>query len=216
MHNTSDPAIRGELFVISAPSGAGKTSLVKALVPCLLELDIPVSFSVSLTTRQQRPGETDGKDYYFVSAEAFKESADNNELLEYAEVFGNHYGTSRSQVEQLRTAGQHVILEIDWQGAAQVKARADDAISIFILPPSVAELESRLKGRGQDSEEVIANRMAEARAEISHYDQADYVIINDDFDTALQELVSIFRAVSLQRTAQSQRHSGLISALLSH
>lgn len=206
--------VAGELFVISAPSGAGKTSLVKALVPKLLELDIDVAFSVSLTTRAQRPGETNGSDYHFVSSDEFNQAVNDNQLLEYAEVFGNQYGTSRQQVDELRAAGNHVILEIDWQGAAQVKARADDAISIFILPPSVAELERRLNDRGQDSPEVIAKRMAEAKAEISHYDQADYLIINDDFDTALQELVAIFQASSLHQNKQAERHEQLIMALL--
>lgn len=206
--------VLGELFVISAPSGAGKTSLVKALVPRLHDLKIPVAFSVSLTTRPQRPGEVDGQDYQFATPEAFNASINNNELLEYAEVFGNHYGTSRAQVDALRAAGQHVILEIDWQGAAQVKARANDAVSVFILPPSVEELARRLNDRGQDSDDVIAKRLAEARADISHYDQADYVIVNDDFEQALNDLVAIFHACNLRLPAQRARHADLITALL--
>lgn len=210
----NEAQVTGELFVVSAPSGAGKTSLVKALVPRLQALHIPVGFSVSLTTRPMRPGEVNGEDYHFVDQDGFRQAIAANQLLEHAEVFGNFYGTGREDVEALRVAGQHVILEIDWQGAAQVKARAADAISIFILPPSVAELERRLHGRGQDSEAVIAGRLAEARADISHYDQADYVIVNDDFEVALEQLVAIFQACSLRQNAQAQRHAQLLSDLL--
>lgn len=214
MSNNVSGKVSGELFVISAPSGAGKTSLVKALVPRLSKLNIPVGFSVSRTTRPQRPGEVDGKDYQFSTPEEFEVAINNNDLLEYAEVFGNHYGTSRQQVDDLRNSGKQVILEIDWQGAAQVKARAPEAVSIFILPPSVGELARRLNDRGQDSDEVIAKRLAEARADISHYDQADYVLVNDDFATALDELVAIFQASNLRLAAQRARHEGLLKALL--
>ncbi len=178
---------RGRLFLISAPSGAGKTSLVRRL-----EAEDPaLCFSISYTTRQRRPSEVDGRDYFFVDMATFEAMAARGEFLEHAVVFGNCYGTSRRQVEQLLVAGRSVLVEIDWQGAAQVRTRMPDAVSIFILPPSRAELERRLHTRRTDSTAEIQRRMADARAEMSHWSEFDYVVVNDDFDTALAELERI-------------------------
>ncbi len=178
---------KGKLFIISAPSGAGKTSLVKALI----ESTPSVVVSVSHTTRDMRPGEIDGKDYFFVQYDKFLQMVKKNEFLEYAKVFDHFYGTSQASVEQLLEQGLNVILEIDWQGAEQVSARIQSAQSIFILPPSKAELETRLQGRGQDSKEVIARRMLDAESEISHYSEFDYIVLNDDFDDALRDLTAL-------------------------
>ncbi len=177
----------GNLFIISAPSGAGKTSLVKALI----ESAPNVVVSVSHTTREMRPGEIEGKDYFFVQYDKFLQMVKNNEFLEYAKVFDHFYGTSQASVELLMQQGLNVILEIDWQGAEQVRARIQDVQSIFILPPSKAELETRLQGRGQDSKEVIARRMLDAESEISHYDEFDYIVLNDYFDDALRDLTAL-------------------------
>ena len=167
----------GKLFVISAPSGAGKTSLVKALI----ESTSNVVVSISHTTREMRPGEVDGEDYLFTQYDKFLHMVKNDEFLEYAKVFDHFYGTSQASVEQLLDEGQNVILEIDWQGAEQVRARMPGTQSIFILPPSKAELEARLQGRGQDSQEVINRRMLDAESEMSHYDEFDFIVLNDDF-----------------------------------
>ena len=177
----------GKLFIVSAPSGAGKTSLVKALV----DAHSQVTVSISHTTRNMRPGEVDGKDYFFTCVQDFKQMIKQNEFIEYAKVFDHYYGTSLRSVEMQLAKGLKVILEIDWQGAAQVRERISDTQSIFILPPSKAELEKRLRGRGQDSEEIIARRMRDAENEISHYQEFDYIILNDDFDQALKELTSL-------------------------
>jgi guanylate kinase len=177
----------GKLFVISAPSGAGKTSLVRAL----LASDASLRFSVSYTTRQQRPTEQDGRDYFFVSQERFKEMRAAAEFLEHAQVFDNFYGTSKRQVQDLLQAGHHVILEIDWQGARQIRASLPERVSIFILPPSRAELERRLRGRGTDSEAVIARRLQDSLGDISHWNEFDYVIVNDAFEHALSDLQAI-------------------------
>ena len=179
---------KGQLFIISAPSGAGKTSLVKALTQQLSD----VVASISHTTRPMRAGEIDGKDYFFTTAATFAAMVERGEFLEYAEVFDNFYGTSQSSVQKQLDDGLKVILEIDWQGAKQIRKRIKNTISIFILPPSKAELENRLRSRWQDSDEIIASRMQEAKSEISHYDEFDYVILNDDFDSALQGLVTLF------------------------
>ncbi|HET8711907.1 MAG TPA: guanylate kinase, partial [Spongiibacteraceae bacterium] len=177
----------GNLFTISAPSGAGKTSLVNALLPTLAGVQV----SVSHTTRAKRPGEVDGVIYHFVDMNEFLHMLDHGDFLESAEVFGNRYGTSQSWVKKTLAAGIDVILEIDWQGAQQVRRLLPDTVSVFILPPSRSALLQRLNGRGQDSAVVIQQRMNAAIDEMSHYPEADYVIINDDFQTALSELRSI-------------------------
>jgi guanylate kinase len=178
---------RARLFVIAAPSGAGKTTLVKALVGRNPEL----RFSVSYTTRKRRETEIDGRDYFFVKEPEFLKLRDAGEMLESAIVFDNQYGTSRSQVEQLLSEGHHVILEIDWQGARQVRESMPESIDIFILPPSAAELERRLRGRRTDSEEVINRRLRDALGDMSHWQEFDFVIINDDLEMAIDELEAI-------------------------
>ncbi len=178
------------LFVVSAPSGAGKTSLVQALVK--QRSDVVVS--VSHTTRMMRPGEIDGQDYFFTSVDNFKRMVALNEFIEHAQVFDNYYGTSLQFVHNTLDQGFKIILEIDWQGAEQVSTRIDKTISIFILPPSEAELESRLRSRGQDSGAIIDRRMRDAKNEISHYEEFDYVIVNDDFERALRELSEFISA----------------------
>ena len=200
----------GTLFVLSAPSGAGKTSLVKALLQSTTGLVV----SVSHTTRPMRPGEADGVNYHFVNVERFKAMLDDCDFLEHAEVFGNYYGTSRSQVDSTLRAGQDVLLEIDWQGAQQIRKLFPDAVTVFILPPSREALESRLRGRGQDSDEVIARRLAAAREEMSHYVEYDFVVINDQFPAALADLEAIVRTQRLRIDRQSQQHNALITALL--
>ncbi len=202
---------KGTLFIISAPSGAGKTSLVKAL----LERDSRVVVSVSHTTRPQRPGEQQGTDYHFVDHATFDRMIAVGEFLEYAEVFTNKYGTSQQWVQQQLDSGLDVILEIDWQGAAQVRQLMPESRSVFILPPSREALQQRLTGRGQDSEEVIALRMREAISEMSHYPEYDFLIINDQFDVALDELAAIFAARRAELRMQELRHGGLLQALLS-
>jgi guanylate kinase len=179
---------RGHLYVIAAPSGAGKTSLLKAL----MARRPGVSFSVSCTTRAPRPGEQDGRDYHFIGREEFERLVAQGEFVEHADVFGNFYGTRRSVVEAALAEGRDLILEIDWQGARQVRERLPDAIHIFILPPSRAELESRLRRRGSDSEAAIARRLRESALEMSHWRDFDYVIVNRDFDRALAELEAVF------------------------
>jgi guanylate kinase len=181
---SSSPA---KLFVIAAPSGAGKTTLVKLL----LERDPGLEFSVSYTTREQRKTEIDGRDYFFVDEERFSQLKEEDELLESALVFGNYYGTGRTQVQQHLARGNHVILEIDWQGARQVRESMPDCVSIFILPPARPELERRLRTRGTDSDEVIARRLQEAHGDMSHWEEFDFVIINDDVDIAVGELEAI-------------------------
>lgn len=201
---------RGSLFVISAPSGAGKTSLVRALIA----EDDRITVSVSHTTRPIRPGEADGVNYHFVSRDEFVTAQKNGAFFEWAEVFGNLYGTSKAALEQQLDRGVDVILEIDWQGASQVQQLIDDCCTIFILPPSRAALEERLLSRGQDDSQTIARRMAEATSEMSHFDIADFVILNEDFDTALSDLAAIVRSVRLRRRAQKQRLATLIDALI--
>jgi guanylate kinase len=179
---------RGHLFVIAAPSGAGKTSLLQALMRRRPE----VGFSVSCTTRRPRPGEHDGKDYHFIGREDFEKLKAAGEFIEHANVFGNLYGTRKSVVEAALAEGRDLILEIDWQGARQVRERLPDAVQIFILPPSRAELEARLRKRGSDSEDVIARRLQESTLEMSHWRDFDFVIVNRDFEQALAELDAIF------------------------
>src|SRR5688572_3734059 len=179
---------RGRLYVIAAPSGAGKTSLLRAL----MRRRPAVSFSVSCTTRKPRPGEHDGKDYHFIQRADFERLRDADEFIEHANVFGNLYGTRRSVVEAALAKGRDLILEIDWQGARQVRERLPEAVQVFILPPSRAELEARLRKRGSDSDEAIARRLGESVEEMSHWREFDYVIVNRDFDSALAELEAVF------------------------
>ncbi|MCW8160197.1 guanylate kinase [Stutzerimonas stutzeri] len=203
-------ATTGTLYIVSAPSGAGKTSLVKALV----DAQPQVRVSVSHTTRAMRPGEVDGVNYHFVSREEFLARLERNEFLEHAEVFGNLYGTSQRWLEQTLAEGYDLILEIDWQGAQQVRRLMPQAKSIFILPPTQEALRQRLNNRGQDSDEIIEKRMREAVSEMSHYVEYDYLVINDDFAHALIDLQSIFRANQLKQQAQQQRHARLLDELL--
>jgi guanylate kinase len=178
---------RGTLYVISAPSGAGKTSLVRAL----MQRQPDLHFSISYTTRKMRPSEQEGRDYFFVDKAKFQQMIDGHGFLEYAEVFGNFYGTPRAQVESFLGTGRNVLLEIDWQGARQIASTMPERRSIFILPPSRDALEQRLRGRATDSDEVIARRLADSLADLSHWKEFDYVIINDDFDRAAAELEAV-------------------------
>jgi guanylate kinase len=182
-----DSGSRGRLFVIAAPSGAGKTSLVRAL----MAREPGLRFSISYTTRAKRPNEVDGKDYFFVAQDEFARMVAEGAFLEHARVFDNSYGTARRQVEDSLAAGQDLILEIDWQGAGQIRAAMPESISIFILPPSRPELERRLRGRGTDAEDVIRRRLADAAADMTHWREFDYVVVNDVFEAALAELQSI-------------------------
>ena len=202
----------GDLFIVSAPSGAGKTSLVSALLLSNRQIDV----SVSYTTRPPRPGEKEGKDYHFVSRETFLAMAKHGDFLESAEVYGNLYGTSQSWIEAETLGGRDILLEIDWQGAAQVRRKFPDCVSIFILPPSLQALESRLKARGQDSAEVIAQRLQAAQDDIAHVAEFDYVIINDQLEIALQQLNAIVLAAGLRRDRQLTRQQTLIHQLYKH
>lgn len=204
----------GTLWIVSAPSGCGKTSLTRALVPRLQALGWPAEISISYTTRAPRNGEVDGVHYHFVDGDTFASMVAEDAFLEHATVFGRSYGTGLARTEALLAAGTDVILDIDWQGARQIRARRRDVCSLFILPPSGAELERRLRGRGTDSEETIASRMQAARAEMSHYDEYDFVVINEQFDRALDELVAIFTARRLAAAAQARRQAELIQGLL--
>jgi guanylate kinase len=201
--------MRGNLFIVSAPSGAGKTSLVSALLSRNHEIDL----SISYTSRPPRPGETDGKDYHFVSRETFLAMAKRGDFLESAEVYGNLYGTSQSWIASETAAGRNILLEIDWQGAAQVRRKFPDSIGIFILPPSLQALEARLKGRAQDSAEVIARRIGSAREDVAHVAEFDYVIINDRLDEALRQLEAVVVAAGLRRDQQLARQQALINQL---
>ena len=207
-------SLPGGLFILSAPSGGGKTSLSRALLPYLSAHGVEAEISVSYTTRAPRPGEQEGVHYHFLDAEAFVAMADRGEFLEHAEVFGRRYGTGRDRTQIVRQTARDVILDIDWQGARQVRRQCPDAVSIFILPPSAAELERRLRSRGQDSDEVIAGRMAAARQEMSHYDEYDYIVVNQDFDRAVTELGAILLAPRLAIRAQVARQRALIDDLL--
>ena len=199
----------GKLFIITAASGTGKTSLVKELLATTDNLTV----SVSHTTRAPRPGESDGTHYHFTTVDAFKQMIDESAFLEYAQVFDNFYGTTRQAVERLLHEGVDVILEIDWQGALQVKEKFSDAVMIFILPPSRDALRSRLSGRGQDSDEVIEKRLAGSLTEMRQYDKFDYVVINDDFSEALADLQTIIKSHRLSRATQQVRNGKLIDAL---
>ncbi|POP54569.1 guanylate kinase [Zhongshania marina] len=202
---------QGTLYTISAPSGAGKTSLVAELLKRTPRLGV----SVSHTTRPMRPGEVDGVNYHFVSHAEFEKMLESSAFLEHAQVFDNFYGTSQQWVESQLAAGEDVILEIDWQGAQQVRRLMPDTVAIFIMPPSKEALNERLTGRGQDDSAVIQRRMDAAVAEMSHYIESDFVVINDDFNTALADLEAIVRSHRLSLANQQLRHQALLSALLS-
>lgn len=199
----------GSLFVISAPSGAGKTSLVNAL----LNINPQIDLSVSFTTRQARDGEVNGKDYHFVSREQFLDMAARGEFLESAEVYGNLYGTSQSWISQEIAKGHDILLEIDWQGAKQVRRLFPECITVFVLPPSLEALEQRLKGRGKDNAEVITRRLAAVREDVSHVAEFDYVIINNILNEALRELSAIVLSARLRGACQLARHQQLINQL---
>ena len=205
------PMTLGTLYIVAAPSGAGKTTLVKRLV----ETTPGVAVSISHTTRPPRPGERDGEHYHFISLVAFEAMIAENVFLEHAQVFGNHYGTSRAGVQAQLASDQDVILEIDWQGARQIRELMPDSLSIFILPPSREALRQRLAGRGQDSAEVIERRMAAALNDLSHYAEFDYLVINDDFATALNALRAILIARRQRRNVQIERQRELLQRLLS-
>lgn len=205
-------ATPGNLFILSAPSGAGKSSLITALLK--QQSSRAMQVSVSHTTRDPRPGEVNGEHYHFVSVDEFKAQISDNSFYEYAEVFGNYYGTSEVAIDAQLAQGIDVFLDIDWQGAQQVRMKKPEVTTIFISPPSRDELASRLRGRGQDSDEVIASRMAQAKSEISHYQEFDYVIVNDDFDQALADLTTIVNNQRLKRSQQATEHQQMFEQLL--
>lgn len=199
----------GSLFIISAPSGAGKTSLVHAL----LNINPQIDLSVSYTTRNPRPGEQNGRDYHFVSRDTFLAMAKRGEFLESAEVYGNLYGTSQTWISQEIAKDHDILLEIDWQGAAQVRRLFPECVSIFILPPSMGALEQRLRGRGKDNDEIIAKRMSAVREDVAHVAEFDYVIINDNLNEALRELNAVVLSATLRCAKQLARHQSLINQL---
>ncbi|HVK53026.1 MAG TPA: guanylate kinase [Pseudoxanthomonas sp.] len=201
---------RGTLYIVAAPSGAGKSSIVNAV----LARDPEIALSISFTSRAPRPGERHAQHYHFIAADEFKAMIQAGDFFEYALVHGDWKGTARQSVEPQLSAGKDVLLEIDWQGARQVREKVPDAVSVFILPPSRDALEQRMHARGQDSEEVIQLRLAAAQEEMSHYGEFDYVIVNDVFETACAQMHAIFTASRLRREAQEQRHGELIQALL--
>ena len=201
---------KGSLYIISAPSGAGKTTLVQAL---LTKLD-DVVVSVSHTTRAMRTGEVEGVDYYFVSQDTFESMVKQSEFLEHAEVFGNHYGTSRQHIQEQLELGKDVILEIDWQGARQIRELMAGCRSIYVLPPCISALRERLNSRAQDDATVIERRMQEAVREMSHYNEFDYIVINDDFERAREELAAIFISNRTLKEYQQEKNADLLAALL--
>ncbi len=202
--------MRGTLFIVAAPSGAGKSSIVNAV----LARDPNISLSISFTSRAPRPGERHAEHYHFIEAAEFEAMVAAGDFFEHALVHGDWKGTARQSVEPQLSAGRDVLLEIDWQGARQVRSKIPDAVSVFILPPSRAALEERMRKRGQDSEAVIAQRLAAAREEMSHYGEFDYLIVNEVFETAVAEMCSIFTASRLRKDAQVARHARLITSLL--
>ena len=202
--------MRGTLFIVAAPSGAGKSSLVNAV----LERTPGIALSISYTSRAARPGERHAQHYHFIDAAQFQRMIATGDFFEHALVHGDYKGTARQSVEPQLASGMDVLLEIDWQGARQVRKQLPDALSVFILPPSRQALESRMRSRGQDSEAVIAQRLAAAREEMSHHGEFDYVVVNDDFETAVCEIQAIFLASRLRTPVQEARHGALIDALL--
>ena len=202
--------LTGTLFIVSAPSGTGKTSLVNALVRDTNHLKL----SISHTTRKPRPKEIDGYNYHFIGVDKFKQMELAGVFMESANVFGNHYGTSQETVQKMLDEGHDVVLEIDWQGAEQIKSRFPEAISIFILPPSIQALQDRLESRGQDSADVIQNRMTKAIAELKHYHKADFLVVNDDFEEALKSLKAIVKADRMKTAKQQIINHGLIQSLI--
>lgn len=202
--------MRGTLYIVAAPSGAGKSSLVNAV----LSRESGIVLSISFTSRKARPGERHAQHYHFIGKEEFESMIANGDFFEHALVHGDYKGTAKQSVEPQLAAGKDVLLEIDWQGARQVREKLPDAISIFILPPSKDALETRMRNRGQDSEEVIRQRLANAREEMSHYKEFDYVVVNEHFDAAVSELRAIFQAQRLKCDVQQQRHAELIRNLL--
>ena len=200
----------GTLFIVSAPSGAGKTSLLKRL----LQLDENIRVSVSHTTRPMRPGERDGIDYHFVQHDLFMRMVEEGAFLEHARVFDNHYGTAEAALRTQLQQGRDVVLEIDWQGARQVRKRFADAVSVFILPPDRDTLRQRLSSRGQDSEQTIERRMRDAVSEMSHYAEYDYLLLNDDFEQALHQLRSVVVSQRLRQSKQAQKLGAALQALL--
>ncbi len=207
--NVPQSASSGQLFLVVAPSGAGKSSLVNAL----LARDPQISLSISCTTRAPRPGEVNGREYHFLTVEEFLRRKEHGDFLETAQVHGNHYGTSRRVIEEFLAAGTDVLLEIDWQGAAQIKALFASAVEIFILPPSLETLAERLHKRGQDSDAVIQQRLQGAAAEIAHAPDADYIVVNRDFEVALSELMAVITATRLRVAAQAARNRDLFARL---
>lgn len=202
--------MRGTLYIVAAPSGAGKSSIVNA---CLAR-DSNICLSISFTSRAPRPGERPAEHYHFVDDAEFRRMIDIGDFFEHARVHGDWKGTARQSVEPQLAAGRDVLLEIDWQGARQVRAQVPDAVGVFILPPSRQALEQRMRNRGQDSEDTITRRLSAAREEMSHYDEFDYLIVNEVFETAVEEMCAIFNASRLRREAQAQRHASLIAMLL--
>ena len=204
----------GNLFILSAPSGAGKSSLIKALLEQgKKESSRTMQVSVSHTTRDPRPGENNGEHYHFISVNNFKKQIKQNAFYEFAEVFGNYYGTSEAAIDEQLAQGIDVFLDIDWQGAQQVRMKKPSVTTIFISPPSRKELENRLRGRGQDNEEVIASRMAQAQSECSHFQEFDYIVINDNFEQALIDLTTIVNNQRLKRSQQIAQHKVLLEEL---
>lgn len=209
---STEAAVAGALFIVSAPSGAGKTTLVKKL----MERDDAIRHSISYTTRQPRPGEENGRDYHFIDIQTFLAMRERGDFLEWAEVHGNFYGTSRAWLLDEMRAGRDTLLEIDWQGAQQVRDQMPHTVSIFIVPPSIEELERRLRARGQDSEEVIQRRVAAALGELRHVDEFDFVIINNNLQEALDDLAAAVRAARLNFQRQRARHPDVFRFLSVH
>jgi len=210
--------VQGNLFILSAPSGAGKSSLINALLSAdnKQQVNRTMQVSISHTTRAPRSGEVNGQHYHFVDVEQFKKLINDNAFYEYAQVFDNYYGTSEAAIDQQLAQGIDVFLDIDWQGAQQVRTRKPEVTTIFIAPPSRDELEKRLRNRGQDSEEIIASRMAQAQSECSHYQEFDYIIVNDDFNQALNDLNTIVVNQTLKTAQQTQKHQSLFTELLAN